>query len=114
VTLIDLSPYLGLILIGFLPNEIWRSLGVIVAHGLDEDAEVLVWVRAVATAVLAGVVSQLIFTAPPGALGTIPLPVRLAAMAAGLAGYFGGRRSLFAGVVCGEIVLVGGGWYFGG
>ena len=28
-----LSPYLALILVGFLPNEIWRLLGIVVARG---------------------------------------------------------------------------------
>ena len=32
----DLAPYLVLIAAGFLPNEIWRMLGIVVAHGLDE------------------------------------------------------------------------------
>lgn len=105
-TLSDLNPYLALVLIGFLPNEIWRLLGVAFARGLNENAEILVWVRAVATAVLAGVIAQLIFI-PPGALATVPLWVRLTAVAAGFAGFLAVRRSVFAGVVIGEVVLIG-------
>ena len=48
----ELSPYLVLILVGFLPNEIWRALGLLLARGLDEDSEIVVWSRAVATAIL--------------------------------------------------------------
>jgi hypothetical protein len=101
----DLWPYLLLVLVGFLPNEIWRVLGFVAARGLDEDSEIVVWVRAVATAVLAAVIAKLtIFS--PGALASIPLAIRLFAVASGLAGYFLIRRSVFAGVVAGEFVLI--------
>src|SRR6185295_5992727 len=56
--------YLALVLAGFLPNEAWRWLGVAFARGLDEDSEILVWVRAVATAILAGVIAKLTLFAP--------------------------------------------------
>ncbi len=83
----DLWPYVVLVLVGFLPNEIWRVLGVVAARRLDEDSEVLVWVRAVATAVLAAVIAKLtIFS--PGALASIPLAIRLLAVASGFAGYY--------------------------
>jgi hypothetical protein len=101
----DLWPYLLLVLVGFLPNEIWRVFGLVAARGLDEDSEIVVWVRAVATAVLAAVIAKLtIFS--PGALASIPLAIRLFAVASGLAGYFLIRRSVFAGVVTGEFVLI--------
>ena len=74
--------YLVLVLVGFLPADIWRLLGVIVGRGLDEESELLVWVRAVATAVLAGVIAKILFF-PPGSLATMPLSVRLAAIACG-------------------------------
>jgi hypothetical protein len=103
----DLWPYLLLVLVGFLPNEIWRVLGLVAARGLDEDSEIVVWVRAVATAVLAAVIAKLtIFS--PGVLASVPLAIRLAAVASGLAGYFLIRRSVFAGVIVGEMVLIGG------
>ncbi len=103
----DLWPYLLLVLVGFLPNEIWRVLGLVAARGLDEDSEIVVWVRAVATAVLAAVIAKLtIFS--PGALAAIPLAIRLAAVGSGLAGYYLIRRSVFAGVVVGEFVLIAG------
>jgi len=54
----DLAPYLVLLAAGFLPNEMWRMLGVVVAHGLDERSELVLWVRSVATALLAGVVAK--------------------------------------------------------
>ena len=57
---------LVLVIAGFLPNEIWRMLGVWLGGGVDEGSELLLWVRAVATAILAGVIAQ-ILVSPPGA-----------------------------------------------
>jgi hypothetical protein len=103
----DLWPIGALLLVGFLPNEVWRWLGLIAAHGFDENAETIVWVRAVATAVLAGVIARIMLI-PPGALAAIPASVRLAAIVLGFAGFLVIRRSVFAGVVAGEVVLIGG------
>lgn len=102
--------YFLLVLVGFLPNEIWRALGFVVARGLDEGSEILVWVRAVATAVLAAVIAKLTVFAP-GALAGVPLEIRLVAVALGFAGFVLFRRSVFAGVVTGEIVLVAGAFW---
>jgi hypothetical protein len=101
----ELWPYLILLLVGFLPNEIWRWLGVIAARGLDEDSEIVVWVRAVATAVLAGVIAKLTIFAP-GALASVPLAVRLSAVAIGFLAFLLVRRSAFVGVATGEAALV--------
>jgi branched-subunit amino acid transport protein AzlD len=105
-------PYGLLVLVGFLPNEAWRWLGLILARGLDQDAEIIVWVRGVATAVLAGVIARIVLI-PPGALASIPTPVSLAAIAVGFAGFLLIRRSVFAGVVAGEAVLIGGAMLYG-
>jgi hypothetical protein len=80
--------------------------------GVDEGSEVLVWVRAVATAILAGVIAQ-ILVQPPGALADVPDWLRYGAVAAGFAVFMLTRRSIFAGVVCGEIVLLAGKWWLG-
>ena len=103
----DWHGYLVLILVGFLPNEIWRMLGVVLARGLDEGSDILIWVRAVATAVLAGVVAQLIFF-PAGALAEIPMALRVGAALAGFLAFLAIRRSVFAGVAVGEAVLLAG------
>ena len=108
----DLWPYLALILVGFLPTEAWRWLGLVLARGLSEESEIIVWVRAVATAILAGVIAQLIVTSS-GALATTPLAVRVAAIAAGIVGFLAIRRSIFAGVAVGEVVLIAGTWASG-
>jgi hypothetical protein len=107
-----LSPYLVLILVGFLPNEIWRLLGVIVAGGIDEDSELITWVRAVAVAILAAVIAKLVVV-PPGALASIPLLVRIGAITCGFIAFLLVRRSVFAGLVAGEAALIAGAFLFG-
>jgi hypothetical protein len=101
----ELAAYLVLLLVGFLPNEVWRMLGVVLSRGLDEGSEIIMWVRAVATAVLAGVVGKLIVF-PSGALASVPIEVRLAAAGVGFLAFVLVRRSVFAGVVAGEALLV--------
>jgi hypothetical protein len=111
--LADIWPYVLLVLVGFLPNEIWRVLGMIAARGIAEDSELIVWVRAVATAILAGVVAKIVVFAP-GALASAPLAVRLAAAALGVAVYVLIGRSVFAGVATGAVALVIGTVWLGG
>jgi hypothetical protein len=101
--------YVVLLMVGFLPSDIWRLLGVLISRGIDEESELLVWVRAVATAVLAGVIAKILFF-PPGALATMPLSVRLAAIGCGFVAFLLARRSVFAGLVVGEAVLITGGF----
>jgi branched-subunit amino acid transport protein len=66
----------------------------------------------VATAILAGVIAQILLQ-PPGALASIPDWLRYGAVAAGVVVFFATRRSIFAGVLSGEIVMVAGKWWLG-
>ena len=93
-------------------DEVWRFLAVMFARGLDEGSEILVWVRAVATAILAGVIAKLAIFAP-GVLAAVPTPVRVCAVLIGFLGFLAIRRSVFAGVIVGEIALVLGALLFG-
>jgi hypothetical protein len=109
MTFADLQPYLLLLLVGFLPNEIWRFMGVVLARGVSEDSEIVVFARAVATAILAAVVAKLILF-PAGALAEIPTYVRVGAAAGGFLGFLLMRRSMLGGVLTGEGLLILGGW----
>ena len=102
----ELWPYLLLVLVGFLPNEIWRVLGVLASRGIEEDSELIIWVRSVATAILAGVVIKIIVFAP-GALASVPLAARLGAAVLGVIAFLLCRGSVFAGVAtgCGALLL---------
>jgi len=110
--MMELSPYLVLLVVGFLPNEIWRVLGVWIGRSLPDDSEFVVWVRAVAVAILAAVIAKLTLM-PPGALEmAAPLAVRLAAIACGFLTFLIVRRSVLAGLVAGESALLLGGLLF--
>lgn len=108
----DPNALLVLVVAGFLPNEVWRLIGLWLGAGVDEGSELLVWVRAVATAILAGVIAQILLH-PPGALASVPGWLRYAAVAVGFAGFVAMRRSTLAGVVCGELFMVIGKWWLG-
>ena len=111
--LAELWPYVLLVLVGFLPNEVWRVLGIVLARGLDESSQIIVFARAVATAILTGVVGKLVVFAP-GALASVPLGVRLGAIALGTAAFMVSGRSVFAGVATATIAIVAGALAFGG
>lgn len=108
----ELGPYIALILAGFLPSEIWRWLALVVGRGLDEKSQMLVWVRAVATATLAAVVAKLAFF-PGGALAGLPVGWRVAAFLVGAVVYAAARRSVLFGVLSAEIVILAGGYWVG-
>ena len=110
-TLADIGPVLALILVGFLPNEVWRLLGLVLVRGLDEKSQAIIWVRAVATAMLAGVLAQLVL-ATSGALATIPISVRIGAAGLGFVAFLIARRSVFVGVVTGEAAVMIGAYAF--
>jgi branched-subunit amino acid transport protein len=92
--------YAYLFAAGFCATQPWRYLGFILSRDIDEDAEILLWVRAVSTALVAGLVTRMVLL-PAGALASVALEVRLAAYALGLLVYFVARRSLAAGVLSG-------------
>jgi branched-subunit amino acid transport protein len=101
-----------LLLAGVIPNQIWRMLGLWLGGGLDEGSDLLMWVKAVATAILAGVIAQ-ILVQPPGALASVSSFLRYGALGAGFVAFMLTRRSIFAGVVCGEIFMLAGKWWIG-
>jgi branched-subunit amino acid transport protein len=97
--------YLTLLFAGFLANECWRWLGVAVGGRLDLDGRLFMWVRAVALALVAGLVSRMILF-PAGALAHVPAALRLCAFMGGVALYLLARRNLAAGVVGGAVLLL--------
>ena len=106
-----MNSYLALVLVGFLPSEIWRWLGIALGRGLDEGSEIILWVRGVATALVAAGVAKIVLF-PPGALAGVPLPVRIAAIGCGFLAFLLIRRSAFAGVLVGEAALIAGAMLF--
>jgi branched-subunit amino acid transport protein len=77
----DINIYLLIFLVGSLPTVIWRFLGVYFAVKISEDSEVFVWVRSVATALIAALVMRIVI-APTGLLAQTALSSRVLALGA--------------------------------
>ncbi len=105
-----LWPYLLVIFAGFLPTDIWRWLAVIFGRRLDEDSEIMTIIRGVANAMVAGVIMRLVLF-PSGDLAGIPLALRAGTVIFAFAVYFLSRRSMLAGVIAGEAVLIAGAYW---
>ncbi len=101
------GPYLFILLAGTLMTDIWRWLGVLAGDRLRDDSQALNWVKAVATALIAGVIGNLILF-PTGALASAPVALRLVAAALGWGAFMAARKNVLAGVVVAELVLVTG------
>ncbi|WP_289034239.1 AzlD domain-containing protein [uncultured Roseibium sp.] len=96
-----------IIVAGWIATDIWRWIGVFAGGKLREDSELLIWVRAVATALVAGVIAKLILF-PTGALEVTPVWLRFLAALGGFAAFFTSRQKVAVGVVSGEIILIAG------
>lgn len=102
-------PYVMIIVAGWLATDVWRWIGVLVSGRLREDSEILAWVKAVATALVAGVIARLILF-PAGALESAPMWLRLIAAVAGFAIFLAVGQRLIFGIVAAEAILIGG-WF---
>ncbi len=100
-------PYLFILLAGTLATEVWRWLGVAIGGSLREDSTALIWIRAVATALVAAVVGQLIVF-PSGELAATPLPLRIGSAALGWLAFWFAGKSVLVGVLTAEAILLGG------
>jgi len=100
-----LWPYLVVIVVGFLPTEMWRVLAVWLSRDLKADSDLLLWVRLVATALLAAVVARIV-VAPTGAMLAIPFVARVGGVAAALLLLMVFRRSVVSAVLLGEAIII--------
>jgi hypothetical protein len=99
--------YLTIVLAGFLATEVWRWLGLAVGSRLDVSGTPFLWMRAVATALVSGLVTRMLFF-PTGALVEVPLALRLGAFAGGVSLYLLLRRNVAAGVGAAALLLMAG------
>ena len=102
-------PYLYILIAGWLATDIWRWLGVLIGNRLLEDSLWLIWVRAVATALVAAIISRLILF-PLGALADTPVSLRVLAVAIGFLAFLAFRQRVIVGILVSEAVLFGGVW----
>lgn len=92
------------LLAGGLTTYFWRFIGVIVASRLDPEGALLLWVRAVATALVAALCIRLIIV-PSGMLATTDLSTRVAALALGVIVFYAAGRSTAVGVAAAVATL---------
>ncbi|WP_417435934.1 AzlD domain-containing protein [Hoeflea sp.] len=100
-------PYVFIAVAGWLATDIWRWLGVLVGNRLKQDSAALTWVRAVATALLAAVISKLILY-PSGELRAVPVELRLIAVSAGFAAFLFFGKRIWIAIVVAVGLLIGG------
>lgn len=100
-------PFVFILLAGAIPTDIWRWLGVMAGNRIDENSEPLRWIKAVATALIAGVIGKLILF-PTGSLAEASLALRVGSAAVGTGAFFLGGKSVFVGVLAGEAVFIAG------
>ena len=104
----ELASYLMIIGVALVAHEPWRWLGAYFGHSLSPQDEVFRWVKAVSTALVAGLVMRLVLF-PAGVLETTPLAIRVAALATGTVVFYLARRNMLAGILAGcAIIAIGG------
>lgn len=102
-----------ILVVALLVHEPWRWAGLYLGRAIDVDSDIFKWVRAVATALVSGLVMRLLIF-PAGALAGPPLWLRMLAFVIGIAAFFGVKRSMIAGVSAGSAVLIAGQLALGG
>jgi len=79
--------------------------GVMASRRMAADSPLILWVRAVATALIAALVMRFVY-APSGLLAETQLSSRILALAAAVGGYFVAGKRIEAGVATAAIVFV--------
>ncbi|MEZ5844011.1 MAG: AzlD domain-containing protein [Hyphomicrobiaceae bacterium] len=100
-----LGGYLAILVVAVVAHESWRWLGLALGRGIDADGALFRWVRAVSTALVAGLCLRLVLF-PSGALAGITLGSRLIALAVGIAAFLLLSRTLLVGIGAGAAALL--------
>lgn len=87
----DISLLLAILLAGFAVTYVWRMLGAVAVASLDPEGEILLWVRAVATALVAALVAKIVLF-PEGLLAGTLAASRLGSLAMGIGVFFWRRH----------------------
>ena len=83
----------------------WRGLGATLSGRIRVDSELFNWVACVAYAMVAGLITRIIFM-PTGLLATSLLADRLLACVLALAAFYLSRRNLFVAVMVGVVAVL--------
>jgi hypothetical protein len=84
---------------------VWRMAGLVLSSGMSDEGPVIAWVKAVSTALVAGLVARIVLF-PPGALAEISTPVRVGAFLLGLCVYMLAKRQMGLGVLAATLSLI--------
>lgn len=98
-------PILALLLLGVVPNEIWRVAAALLVRRIDEHSEIFVLVRLISTALIAAVVAKLLVQPPP-ALAVIPVWGRAGALGLAVVVFFVAGRSMLWAICCGVVLTI--------
>lgn len=83
ILFIGISSPWAAVLLAFIATFIWRIFGVVLANVIRTDSLMMVWINALAYAMVAGVL-MLILVYPSGSLADTPLDYRLGALGLGI------------------------------
>ncbi|MFC0245693.1 AzlD domain-containing protein [Falsochrobactrum ovis] len=98
-------PFIFILIAGALPTYFFRLMGVLIGGRVSEDSQLLVLVRCVATALVAGVIAQLILY-PNGELANSPIWLRVGSALVGFAAFVIAGKRLLVGILVAEALLV--------
>jgi Branched-chain amino acid transport protein (AzlD) len=93
-----------LVAIAVLAHEPWRWAGYMLGRRLNPDDEIFKWVKAVSTSLVAALAARLMLF-PSGALAGIPLWLRLAGCAVGIAVFYAANKTAWKGVCAGALIV---------
>jgi len=97
-------PYIFILVAGWAVTYPWRFLGVYLGGRISADSDLLVLVRAVATALVAAVIGNLICF-PSGAAAGTTLTLRISSAVIGFAAFFFLGRGVLTGILVAEAVF---------
>jgi len=100
-------PFVYILIAGWLATDFWRYAGVLLGRRMNENSQAFLFVRAVATSLVAAVIARLIVF-PSGALADTPLALRIGAAAFGFAAFLLGGQRIAVGVGSAVAVLIAG------
>lgn len=100
-------PFVYILVVGWFATDFWRYAGVLLGRRLSDTSQAFVLVRAIATALVAAVISRLILF-PSGSLAETALALRLGAAVVGFAAFLLVGQRIAVGIGVALLVLVAG------
>jgi branched-subunit amino acid transport protein len=95
----------GYLLVAGAATYVWRVLGVAASRQMAVESPLILWIKSVATALIAALVVRFVY-APSGLLLETAFASRAMALAAAVAGYYALGRRIEAGVGCAAVMFV--------